>query len=158
VFSVMDLCHIAIQIERNGEAVYRKASLATEDEQARALLIQLADDELRHVNWFESFNLSHAEPPVHSQLESAGKELLQSMMENQSFSLASDSLSKGTRLAGILAQSLEFEKDTILFYEMLSNFIEEEEVGQKLNMIIAEERTHVDKLQAILITEHLASG
>jgi rubrerythrin len=43
---------------------------------------------------------------------------------------------------------VEFEKDTILFYEMLSGFIPAPEVLSQLQTIIAEEKRHITQLEA----------
>ena len=150
LFTLSDLCNIAIQIERNGEAVYRQAGEAAPDARIMAMLQKLADDELRHAKWFADLELSGPGLPEDSPLQEAGRELIQGMMENQSFSLEADGLFLARKVEEIIAQSIAFEKDTILFYEMLGGFIDDENVAGALNRIIAEERQHVEALKSIL--------
>lgn len=150
MFTITDICNIAIQIERNGEALYRQASEMAVNREASAVLIQLADDEQKHARWFADLNLSQEKSANTSQLEIAGRELLQGMMENQAFSLDADSLSREEQVSEILEQSIEFENDTVLFYEMLSNFIEDARVIDQLTRIIEEEKSHEQKIKGLL--------
>jgi rubrerythrin len=150
LFSITDICNIAIQIERNGEALYRQASEMAENRETSAVLAQLADDELKHARWFADFNLGPEKSVDYSQLENAGRELLQGMMENQTFSLDVDHLSREEQVSEILEQSIAFENDTVLFYEMLSNFIEDAIVMDQLTRIIEEEKSHVEKIKGLL--------
>lgn len=148
LFTIMDLCNIAVQIERNGEAAYRQASKRVEDLRAAETLIQLADDELRHAEWFENLQPIQSGSSDYTQLENTGREILQAMIEKQTFSLDADKLAHSQKSVEIFAQSIIFEEDTILFYEMLGSFIDDEKVRAQLNAIIAEERLHVERLKS----------
>ena len=53
MFSLKDIIDIAVQIERNGERVYRNAALKIENPSLRSLLLSLAGDETQHAKWFE---------------------------------------------------------------------------------------------------------
>ncbi len=46
--------------------------------------------------------------------------------------------------------SIEFEKDTVLFYEMMQAFLQEEADQTHLKLIIAEEKSHIQQLQEML--------
>jgi rubrerythrin len=151
LFTMTDLCDIAIQIERNGEAAYRRSGEMTDRPEIMNMLRKLADDELKHAKWFADLNLTGPSLPDDSPLETAGRELIQGMMENQSFSLDPVKLSQAQKIEDILAQSIEFEKDTIIFYEMMGGFIDDENVIEKLDSIIGEERMHVATLKSILM-------
>ena len=157
MFTIRDLCDIAVQIELNGEAVYRQASEVMADPKIEALLHELAEDEKRHAKWFENVGLSHSGTYSDSQLESAGRELLQGMMENQTFSLDTTELTHSEKIEQVISQSVTFEKDTILFYEMLSGFIDDEKVLRQLEEIINEEQSHVEKLKGMLLQKNMPS-
>ena len=49
MFSLKDIIDIAVQIEQNGERVYRNAAGKIEDPSLRSLLQWLADEETQHV-------------------------------------------------------------------------------------------------------------
>lgn len=48
MFSLKDIIDIAVQIEQNGERVYRNAAGKIEDPSLRSLLQWLADEETQH--------------------------------------------------------------------------------------------------------------
>ena len=48
---------------------------------------------------------------------------------------------------------IEFEKDSILFYEMLLPFIRDEDTLAQLYKIIAEEKNHIDQLRKLIESE-----
>ena len=54
-------------------------------------------------------------------------------------------------MGSLIELAIEFEKDTVLFYEMLRPFIGDPTVLDQLDEIIAEENDHVSKLQALQV-------
>jgi rubrerythrin len=54
MFTIADIRHIAIQIEKNGEETYRKAASEATDPDIGQILGKMADDEKRHAQWFEN--------------------------------------------------------------------------------------------------------
>ncbi|MDA8139624.1 MAG: ferritin family protein [Desulfobacteraceae bacterium] len=153
MFTVEDIRDIAVQIERNGEAAYQHAAENTNHPEIAKLFRMMATDEHKHIQWFEK--MSTLEPPVmvegqDPQIVQMGRELLQNMMAQQTFSLQSETLAKVTNIFDALRQSVEFEKDTILFYEMLSDFLDDRQTMRQLELIISEERTHIEKLNEII--------
>ena len=150
MFTLSDICNIAIQIERNGEAVYRRACEETNNQDHARVLGIMADDEKKHAQWFS--HLCADDKPVEkdAQIAQMGRELLQNMMAQQTFSLSSDRLAGADDAVDLFSQSIEFENDTILFYEMLQSFLEDELAIERLEQIIGEERDHIDKLKQML--------
>ena len=149
MFTRNDIRNIAIQIESNGEQVYRSASKKTDDPQLAQMFAWMADEEMRHGQWFKALKVPTQASPAHEEIETMGRSLLQEMMKNQTFSLDDAQLPTITDISGLLDLSLEFENDTILFYEMLREFIEDSETIEQLNAIIAEEQGHVRQLERL---------
>lgn len=149
MFTLADICNIAIQIELNGEAAYRRAAQNSKYPDIISFFERMADEEKHHAEWFR--NLSTATGPVDkdAQIEEMGRELLQNMMAHQTFSMDTQSLACADSMAAALQQSIEFENDTILFYEMLHSFLEDSNTMGHLEAIIAEEQSHIDKLKRI---------
>jgi rubrerythrin len=56
-------------------------------------------------------------------------------------------------MEALIQLAIEFEKDSILFYEMIGSFIEDTETSEKLNEIIAEENRHIELLEDFQETE-----
>jgi rubrerythrin len=147
MFTLNDICDIAIQIERNGERIYREAGKRSDDLRMAQLFNWMADEERRHGQWFQDLRLPSRVSPEHEEIESMGRSLLQEMMENQSFSLEDNRMLTVIDLSSLLDLSIEFEQDTIMFYEMLRSFIDEAETGEQLDRVIAEELGHVRQLE-----------
>lgn len=150
MFTLSDIRDIAVQIERNGEATYRLASKTAPSTQVAEVLVKMADDEQKHLQWFENLSGGVQITPEDQQIIEMGQALLRGMLENQTFSLDSDRLAAENNVEQIISQAVEFEHDTILFYEMLRGFIDKPEVAAHLDDIIAEERTHIDQLNRMI--------
>jgi rubrerythrin len=155
MFTVNDILDIAIQIERNGERIYRAAGKRAEDLQMAQLFNWMADEEMRHAKWFQDLRIPLQVLPEHAEIESMGRSLLQEIMGNQSFSLEDVRMQTVAGAIDLLLLSIEFEKDTIMFYEMLRSFIEEAETIEQLNRVIAEEHDHVSQLESL---QHIYAG
>lgn len=150
MFTISDICNIAIQIERNGEKTYRAASKRTDNAQLAKVLQWMADEEERHAQWFKALDAeSKTLTGRREEIETMGRSLLQEMMKGQTFSLDDGRLLATRDILDLLSQSVDFERDTILFYEMLQSFIDDEETLVHLNNVIAEERGHVVQLQRL---------
>lgn len=153
MFTIEEIRELAVQIESNGEALYREVASKVSDPDLKALLELMAQEEALHGRWFSRLGdapLEFAPPGKDAELEAMGRELLTQMLGEQTFSLDADSLKRVDSVAQVIEQAAEFEKDTIVFYEMLADFIEEAPAVAHLQAIIAEEKAHVEKLRAYL--------
>jgi rubrerythrin len=149
MFTLSDICNIAVQIERNGERIYRAAGKNTDDTQMAQVFNWMADEEMRHAQWFEELDLPSRLPTGHEEIESMGRSLLQEMMKDQTFSLEDDRMRAVRDLDGLFELSMEFEQDTILFYEALRSFIDDPDVVVQLNRVISEEHGHMRQLESM---------
>lgn len=149
MFTIEDIRNIAIQIETNGENTYRKVAENSTDKDIIEIFTWMAEEELRHANWFRNFKSSAPLTPEQEELANMGKNLLQDMVKDQTFSLDADKLTSADNLYDMLSQSVEFERDTVLFYEFIGGLISDEETQQQLKSIIAEENKHAQQLQEL---------
>jgi rubrerythrin len=147
MFSLKDVIEMAIQIEKNGERVYRKALENVSDLSLASLLQHLADEEVRHIQWFSELEKKTETTVNDPHVEKAGRSLLQRILGDQSFSLADADLSRMEGLEALLTTAMEFEKDTALFYEMIRSFVQDQNVVSQLDAIIKEEYRHARDLQ-----------
>jgi rubrerythrin len=150
MFTIADIRHIAIQIEKNGEETYRKAAMEAGESEIGQILGKMADDEKRHAEWFERLRANRELTEEQREMEAVGKTILQEMVKDKTFSLEQSTLGQSDGLAELLSTSQAFEKDTILFYEMLQGFVDDEETARQLEKIIAEEKRHVDDIHQLL--------
>lgn len=149
MFTLTDIRDIAIQIERNGEAVYLRAARAATDPEMAELLRWMAAEEERHACFFAKMTADAPLAPEQAEAEAMGSSLLQEMVRDKTFSLDSEGLTHAEDLDQVLSQSKAFEEDTILFYEFLLDIVDDDVKGQ-LSAIILEERRHARQLAEML--------
>ena len=141
---------MAILLERNGEAVYRRAIKQVSRPGLASLLEWMADEEVKHARWFSNMKNAFASGSQNPIGEEMSQELFKDLLDKQTFSLKNTDFSQVHRTSDMIAIFIEFEKDTVLFYEMLEPFIEDGDTLEQLKEIIAEENRHIERLQELL--------
>ena len=147
MFTIDDIRNIAIQLEKNGEETYRKASKAAKDPEIVEMLEWMADEEKRHAKWFSSFRSNKPLTPEQREMEAVGRNLLQDMVKGNNFLLDENELQNAKTVEEVVARSKTFELDTILFYEFLIGFLDDQDAIEQLRRIIEEERNHIIQLE-----------
>ena len=147
MFSLREIFDLAIKIEKNGEKFYREAKKKISNPSLNEMLEWLADQEAKHITWFSERKEMLKTTGIDLDTEEMGSAILQSIMGDQSFSLEEADLSKVDQVEDLIELAVEFEKDSILFYEMIGSLIEDAETSQKLKEIIEEENRHVELLK-----------
>jgi len=150
MFEIMEIIELALQIEKNGEKIYRNALKHVTNPDIYALLERLADEELNHVEWFSGLKEKIKSTTDDPELIETAKTILNSVLGDQAFSLKDVDFSKIDRVDDLLKLAIEFEKDTILFYDMIRTLLYSTEELDHLDQIIAEENQHVHIFQEIL--------
>ena len=150
MFTLGEIIDLAIRIEKNGESAYRKAHKEMSNPSLASMLKWLAEEEVEHEKWFAQLKETVETTGEDPKLEEMGKAILQGVLGDQAFSIKDADFSKTEDINSLLELSIEFEKDTILFYEMLSTFIDDEETLRQLDKIIEEENRHVQVLEEFL--------
>jgi rubrerythrin len=149
MFTIADICNIAIQIEKNGEETYLNASKTVDDQHISEVLLWMAKEEAHHAQWFENLNANIKVSEEQRKIEAMGKSLLQDMVKGNSFLLGQGELEGAESVEAVISRSIELERDTILFYEFLLGFLEDEETIQQLKTIITEEQNHMKQLELL---------
>ncbi len=149
MFTVTDICNIAIQIEQNGAEIYRNASKAVKDPKLAKALADLAKEEENHAEWFKSIQSDQILTTEQKEMEAIGRSLLQDIVKNNSFSLDEKTLENANEPGELITQSIELEQDTILFYEILLDFLDNDQTIEQLKIIIREEQNHITKLETM---------
>jgi rubrerythrin len=147
-FSGCEIVEIGIQIEKNGKDFYNKLSEIVDDEQAKSVFTCLAHEEDKHIDVLKNiFSEACDYAP-----EGAYPDEYFAYMNALSNQYVFTKENKGTEIAEKVADYKEgidiaigFEKDSILFYEEVKNFVPEKdkEIVEKL---INEEKKHLRKL------------
>jgi rubrerythrin len=150
MFTLNEIIDLAIRIEKNGENAYRKAQEEVSNPSLSSMLQWLAEEEVEHEKWFIRLKEKTTTVAEDPKLEEMGKAILQGVLGDQVFSIKDADFSKTEDINSLLELSIEFEKDTILFFEMLSAFIDDKETLSQLDKIIEEEKRHVQLLEEFL--------
>jgi len=93
-------------------------------------------------------------------MEEMGQQVFSGILGDKSFSHKDVDFTRVDRTDDLIGIFIEFEKDTVLFYETLIPFIEDSDTLENIAEIIAEENNHIKKLHEFLVdkTEVFLTG
>ncbi|MGD8388540.1 MAG: ferritin family protein [Desulfobacteraceae bacterium] len=150
MFTIDEILELAIQLEKNGEAVYRDALSRVDDSDLAFALGWLADDEARHIETFSRMKAGLTADERRRRPASSDQAFLQQMVAGQTFSLGEADIPRLETVASLLELALEFERDTVVFYEMLGTFVQDPGAQGVLRRVLQEEEHHVKVLETYL--------
>ena len=150
MFSTNEILDMAIKLEKNGEAVYRSAIEKVPKPELAALLEWMADEEAKHADWFSTLKLNLEENRADPFMEEMSRELFNDLLGDSNFSLKDVDFSSIDNIDDLIAVFIEFEKDSVLFYQVLEPFVEDPVALENLNKIIDEENRHIERLQEFI--------
>ena len=153
MFLIHEILDLAIRLEKNGESVYRNAVDKTAKPDLVSLLEWMADEEVKHAKWFSNLKHKLVSDSVNPFMAEIGREIFGDMLGKKSFSHQEVDFSKVEHVNDLITIFIEFEKDTVLFYQTLKPFIEDKDTLIHLEKIIAEENNHIDMLHKFLEDE-----
>jgi len=147
MFTLHEIYDLAMQIEKNGEDFYRESEKKTSKTALKALFIWLAEEEVKHSQWFmERKSLLKTDSETLALDEMTAK-MLKDILGDQRFSLGEAKIEHIETAEDLLSIALEFEEDTIIFFRMLRSLIEDDDSIKGLDAIIEEETRHVEMLR-----------
>ncbi len=146
-FDASDILEIAVEIERNGQKFYKKAAGIVKDSKTKQFLTELADMEKEHEETFRKMmeDLPENETKVLDPDNEASR-YLQAMADGNIFDVKKDlsMMLEGRESAEqIFKIAIQAEKDSIIYYIGLEDFMVDEEDKRKVDKIIEEERSHI---------------
>jgi len=150
-FNAFEIFEIAEQLERNGAKFYRKAARSIADQELRKMLLELADMEAEHEKTFAGMRKQLSESDKDWQLRVFDPEnelslYLQAMANGHVFDLRKDpskQLRSTETVEDILKLAIDAEKDSIIFYLGLKDFVPVKAGKDKVEEIIKEEMSHI---------------
>ena len=151
MFSVLEILDMAIQLEKNGESVYRNAVDKVTNPDLVSLLTWMADEEARHMRWFSEVKKNYEAHSNNPFMDEMGRQVFGGILGDKNFSHQDVDFTRVDRSDDLIDIFIEFEKDTVLFYETLILFIEDNDTLENIAKIIAEENNHIKKLQGFLV-------
>jgi rubrerythrin len=155
-FSADEVFEMAMDIEKNGEAFYRKATSLAKDAGVKAVLTELMKQEQQHYVTFKSLrdNLPpKTSLPTYADPESEEYLYLETLVKSRMFGNVREAEALATKVGNeieALKAALTFEKDTILFFQAMQRMTDERLGRGEVDRIIEEEHRHVVRIsQAI---------
>ena len=150
MFSANEILDLAIKLEKNGELVYRGAIEKVSNPELIRLLEWMADEEVKHANWFAELKLELDQKGVNPFMEKMSRELFDDLLGDKNFSLKDVDFSSVSEIDDLIAIFIEFEKDSVRFYQVLEPFIGDPVSLESLKKIIDEENCHIKRLQELM--------
>ena len=155
-FNAGDVFEMAAQMERNGAAFYRNAAGTVSEPESKRLLQSLADMEVTHENTFIAMKAGLSEKelaPTAFDPDSDAIHYLRSFADTRVFfeKKLPDLSVAGSRterdvLRDILVSAIEAEKDSIIFYLGVKEWVPEVLGKGRIEGIIKEEMGHIRTL------------
>jgi len=155
-FNAAEAFEMAVQIEKNGAAFYRKAASLQEDESDKQFLETIAKMEDRHQSGFEEMKNELSEEEQTQTVFDPNDELsmyLKAMADahgGEGDLKAAANLTGKETTAQIVETAIGMEKESILFYIGLKDLVPMKLGRDKIDDIIAEEKIHVAQLTGFL--------
>ena len=156
VFNTDEVFEMAIRIENNGAAFYRKAASLQSDTKNQKFLESLANMEDQHKRIFTEMRTTLTEkdksPKVFDPYDEVSQYLaaMADNMGGEGSPSVAESLTGNETLEEILQTAVGLEKDSILFYLGIKDLIPSRSGQDRIDDIIKEERRHVIQLSNLL--------
>jgi rubrerythrin len=151
-----EIFEIAVQIERNGAKFYRQAAELFDDSRVHNLFLQLVDWEIVHEQVFADMrNELIAQGPEASTFETES-DVIFNARSMAGLAVFGNSMGPSVELTGkesvtdVLRTAIEKEKDSIIFYTGLKDFVSVKTAKDKIADIIKEEMRHINILKQSL--------
>jgi len=155
-FSADEVFKIGMEVELNGKAFYQAALDVCGDQEPRATIEYLRDEEDKH---YASFAEMRDKLPAEAKSESVfdpGGEMaayLKALADSRVFTdetQAADIARKCGSAQELLHVALRFEKDSVLMFQALKEGTKAEWGRDKIDFLIEAEKDHIRKINAIL--------
>lgn len=155
IFNAEEIFDLAIQIERNGAAFYKKASENTGNSQLKETLTELAKMEIDHENTFQELKKKLCKSDKEQTVFDPYDELqsyLKAFADGHVFDLKdpSQSLSGNESGIDILKKAIGLEKDSIVLYIGMKELVPKDLGRDMIDKIIGEEMGHIQLLSTQL--------
>jgi rubrerythrin len=150
-FNEVEAVRIAQSMERNGLAFYQQSAAKSQSPSVRGLFLRLGEDEKHHLATFEELEdkLQASEADVPAEEDPDLGAYVQRLLETQVFAddgavarLAREAKDD----AAALAVGMKAERDSVLFYQEMLDFIDSKIARDAFQWILKEERRHLQIL------------
>ncbi|MBN1832468.1 MAG: ferritin family protein [Deltaproteobacteria bacterium] len=161
-FNVDEIFEMAEQIERNGARFYRKIAEGSPKGDVRNLFLQFAEMEEEHEKIFISMRAELSDKDKKSTLfdpEGESAQYLRALADLRVFDGSADedfaffeNLAEEEKMKRAFRAAIDLEKESIVFYQGMKEFVPESLGKDKIDDIIKEEMQHVRILSNKLLS------
>ncbi|OGF46142.1 MAG: hypothetical protein A2231_03230 [Candidatus Firestonebacteria bacterium RIFOXYA2_FULL_40_8] len=151
-FTGSDIAEMGIQIEKNGKEYYDEVLRCSKSEKAKQIFKFLGQEEVNHVVFFEKLLSSLEKEEAAESYSGEYYEYMKNLSALHVFTKKGKGLEAACKIKSdkeALKTAVDFEKDSILFYYEMKNFISTKD-KKVLDEIIKEEQAHLSKLMVLL--------
>ncbi len=150
IFSDLEGIRIAIEMERRGEAFYRRAAKVSKSEDTVNLLLLLAEDELHHRAEFERLLRVESEngmtdKPYDDETNAYLTAIAADIVFPKGLMALKDEGFENP--AAVLVYAINSEKDSVLFYTEMQSHTQDNHAKDVFGEITRQERGHLFRLQ-----------
>jgi len=163
-FNAEEVFEMAIRIEENGAAFYRKAADLQTKESDKAFLKRIAQMEDRHKAGFEEMKQQVSDLEKSQTVFDPEQEqfrYLKAMADahgGEGDPTIVDQFTGNETMEDIIKTAIGLEKESILFYLGLKDMVPKKLGGERIDAIIDEEKMHVAQLSGFLKKAQQASA
>jgi rubrerythrin len=150
-FNANEILKMAEQIERNGYKFYKSAAENVAKSQEKEFLLKLAEMEQHHEKLFASIRSELSQQEREATVFDPENEVglyIRALADTRVFFEKKIDISS---MEEILKAAIVAEKDSIIFYLGLKNAVPERLGGEKIDIIIEEEMSHITLLSNELL-------
>lgn len=147
-FSACELIELAIHIEENGKDFYLELAKKASDRGVKKALNYLAKAEDNHIGVFKKMFTASCDYSPEGAYPDEYFAYIRSLASNYIFTQKDKGLEEAKNVASYdegLDLGIQFEKDSILFYQEMMKFVPESE-HSKIIALVNEEKKHLEKL------------
>jgi rubrerythrin len=147
--NAFEVFEIAEKIERNGAKFYKKAAELFDESRVHNMFVQLAEWELAHEQVFAKMRKELSEQGPEMRTFETGSDVIFDAQSMAGLAVFGNRMNPAVELTGkesikdVLKIAVEKEKDTIIFYTGLKDFVSASAGKDKITDIIKEEMHHV---------------
>jgi rubrerythrin len=155
-FNAQEVFEMAVQIEKNGAAYYRKAASLQKNKANKEFLESIARMEDRHKAGFEEMKIAVSDMEKSQTVFDPQEELflyLKAMADahgGEGNPDAANQLTGEETMSQVIETAIGLEKESILFYIGLKDIVPAKLGRSKIDAIIEEEKKHVAQLSGFL--------
>jgi len=148
-FSPGEIFEVAMQIERNGAAFYRKAAAFFEQTSQRDTLLMLADMEDKHLETFRRMRSAlpdEAQPRHWSDPEGEAMGYLRAFAAGRVFDMTvepAEFIRDDSTMGEILIEAVKRERDSVMFYLGVKEAVVGDDDKTQVDAVIREEMSHI---------------